>query len=423
LRIENLLTKIAMKYLVLKAVTLVTAVGCTIVYLLRRWEGDEIVDTFVPPPATTHFPDYIKTKTYFPPFHTQGRNIIDAEDQVVKLASVNWYGASDELFIPGGLDVQHRDDIVKAIRRMGFNSVRLPYSDEMVVSNPLIPSDLLVANQDLIGLDALAIYAAVVTSLTDAGIFVIPNNHITHATWCCGINPCDSGWRNDYLGPVCRVAQTEEQWANNWVTVMAPYVENPWVIGADLRNEPRGVWGTMRWATWAAAAEYAGNRLLQLNKDWLIIVEGTSSSNDLASVATRPVILEIPSRVVYSSHVYSWSGWGSLGGMYGKRTYESFVESMQENWAYLLDEELAPVWVGEFGAPHQMSKNDKNYWDHLLKFLKSVDADFAYWAINPRKPHDNEEETYGLLEDDWKTPIWDYRTKDIVELIIGPVDP
>jgi hypothetical protein len=67
-----------------------------------------------------------------PPLSTQGRNIIDENGTRLKLASVNWYGASDELFIPGGLDVQHRQDIAATIRQLGFNSVRLPYSDEMV---------------------------------------------------------------------------------------------------------------------------------------------------------------------------------------------------------------------------------------------------------------------------------------------------
>ena len=44
---------------------------------------------------------------------------------------------------------------------------------------------------------------------------------------------------------------------------------------------------------------------------------------------------------------------------------------------------------------------DANYWQNLLRFLKSIDADFGYWAINPRKPRGNERESYRLVEDDW----------------------
>jgi len=67
------------------------------------------------------------SSTYYTlPLRTQGRNIVDQNGRRFKLSSVNWYGASDELFIPGGLDVQHRTTIAAAIRALGFNSVRCP---------------------------------------------------------------------------------------------------------------------------------------------------------------------------------------------------------------------------------------------------------------------------------------------------------
>lgn len=352
-----------------------------------------------------------------PPLRTRGRDVVDAKGKRFKLASVNWYGASDEQFIPGGLDIQHRSSIAEAIRRLEFNSVRLPYADETVVLNPLIPAELLAANSDLLGKRALDVYEAVVNSLTEAGVAVIVNNHITQATWCCGINPCDAAWTNSYLRGLCRVRQDEEQWIRNWETVMRPHVNNSLVIGADLRNEVRGLWGTMKWNRWRAAAEKAGNRLLKMQPDWLIVVEGTSSSNDLAGVRGEPVVLDVENRVVYSSHVYAWSGWGSLEGRYAKRTYESFAKSMEENWGYLIKKNIAPVWVGEFGAPHSPDSADRNYWDNLMEYLKMMDCDFAYWAINPRKPHGNESETYSILEDDWHTPIMDYRMRSMVQLM------
>jgi endoglucanase len=342
------------------------------------------------PFSTRPFPPLVDTDKPPYPFHaplrTQGRDIVDRNGKRVKLPSVNWYGGSDELFVPGGLDIRHRSEIAKIIRRLGFNSVRLPYSDEMVMENPLIEADLLSANQDLIGLRALEVYVAVVESLTEAGIAVIPNDHITHAAWCCGINLCDTAWYNDYLGPVCRVSQTEDQWIENWVTVMSPFIENPLVIGADLRNEPRGLWGTIPWKKWATTAERVGNRLLAINPHWLMFVEGVSSSNDLSGARKRRVVLDVLERVVYSAHVYSWSGWGSREGMYAKRPFPSFIQSMKENWAYLLEENIAPVWVGEFGGPHKPSEGDFHYWNNLLKFINQIDADFAYWALNPRKP-------------------------------------
>lgn len=388
----------------------------TFVYTRRLGFSEREPELFFAAP----FPKLVDTETKPPPFNTplrtHGRYIVDTNDKRVKLASVNWYGASDLLFIPGGLDVQHRSNISKLVRHLGFNSVRLPYSDEMVMDNPLIPAELLSANEDLIGLRALDVYIAVVESLTEAGVAVIINNHITQATWCCGANLCDTAWYNSHLGGLCRVRQTEDQWIDDWELMMTSFVDNPLVIGADLRNEPRGIWGTMPWNKWATAAERAGNRLLAMRKDWLIFVEGVSSSNEMSGARTRPIVLDVENRVVYSAHVYSWSGWGSLDGMYAKRPFDSFAKSMTENWGFLLEENIAPVWVGEFGGPHLPNKGDLHYWRNLMQFLKTVDADFAYWALNPRKPANDEYEAYGIVEDDWETPVLDYRLRDMIEL-------
>lgn len=370
----------------------------------------------LPPPIEASF---LSSGEYELPLRTKGRNVVDQRGRRFKLASVNWYGASDEFNIPGGLEAKHRSEIAQAIRAMGFNSVRMPYSDEMVITNPRMLQHLLTANPDLVGKRALDILVAVVEALTDAGIAVIINNHITTSTWCCGADPCDAGWANDHLGPLCRIRQTEDDWISHWETVMALFVDNPLVIGADLRNEVRGVWGTMTWNRWATAAERAGNALLKMNPDWLIVVGGTESGNDLTGVAERPVQLDLDHRVVYSAHVYSWSGWGSLEGRYAKRSYPSFARAMRRNWGYLVEDNLAPVWVGEFGAPNAPGMGDANYWQNLLRYLQAIDADFGYWALNPRKGKNNERETYSLVEDDWVTPLRDYRMKGMTELMRG----
>lgn len=140
-----------------------------------------------------------------PPLRTTGRYIVDATARRFKLLAVNWYGGSDELFVPGGLEVRPRTDIANLIRSLGFNSVRLPYSDEMVVRNPIVAPSLLAANPDLIGMHALDIFVAVVEACTDAGLAVVINDHITQAGWYDGKNLCDASWSNSHLGPLCRV--------------------------------------------------------------------------------------------------------------------------------------------------------------------------------------------------------------------------
>jgi endoglucanase len=350
-----------------------------------------------------------------PPLRTTGRYIVDATGRRFKLVTVNWYGGSDELFVPGGLDMRPRKEIANLIRSLGFNSVRLPYSDEMVVRNPIIDASLLAANPDLVGMRGLDVFSAVVEACTDAGLALVINDHITQAGWCDGKNLCDAAWSNTRLGPLCRVRQSEDQWLDNWETMMRRFVANPRVVGADLRNEPRSIWGMQNWEPWARAATRAGERLLALNRDWLIIVEGIKSANDLSGVTDRPIVLSVPNRVVYSVHVFSWSGWGCLSP-YSSRSYPSFVRDMFRNWAWLLESNIAPIWVAEIGASQQPGEGEKHYWGNLMKYLETVDADFGYWAINPRKPHKNEKEYWALVEDDWKTVIEDFRLEGMRKL-------
>ncbi|KAL5596773.1 hypothetical protein BROUX41_006543 [Berkeleyomyces rouxiae] len=354
---------------------------------------------------------------YSLPLRTSGRHILDQKGRRFRLAAVNWDGASDELFVPGGLDTRQRSEIATLIRDLGFNTVRLPYSDELVIANPVVPARHVAANPDLIGLRALDILHATVQALTRAGIAVIINNRITQARWCCDADPCDAGWANSHLGPACPVRQTTDDWITHWTAVMRPLAGEPLVVGADLRNEVRGLWATMPWSSWAAAAEEAAESLLAINPDWLVVVEGTSSANDLTGVAARPLALSVSNRLVYSTHVYSWSGWGSLQGRYSQRKFKDFAHDMQASWGYLLTQDLAPVWVGEIGAPLGPDKGDANYWRNLMQYLRETDADFGYWALNPRKPHGNAYESYGLLEDDWQTVVKDYRLRDMLQLM------
>ncbi|QIX01602.1 hypothetical protein AMS68_007119 [Peltaster fructicola] len=372
-----------------------------------------------------------KFDEFTPPLRTAGRHIIDANGQRFKLASINWYGSSDVYFVPGGLDKMHRTEMAATIRRMGFNSVRFPYSDQMVIENPVIDPIWLQANLDLLdpyvsgengrasdplGPRAIEVFNACVEAMTDAGIAVIINNHITNAHWCDGKNLCDSSWHNDQYGPVCNIRQTTQNWIDHWKTIMLPFVDNPLVIGADLRNEPRGVWGTMKWGSWAKACEKVGEELLAMQPNWLMVIEGVSSANDCSEAKNRPVTYSVPNRVVYSSHVYAWSGWSSLEP-YSKKPYPAFALDMEHNWGYLLRSNIAPVWVGEFGAPRGPHAGDRHYWDNLMRYLKDVDADFGYWALNAHKPDPFDDETYGLLRHDWATVIDDYRLQDMRALM------
>ena len=118
------------------------------------------------------------------PLHTCGKDVVDKRGRFFKLTSINWYGASEERLVPGGLDKRPISEIVKLIKTMGFNSVRLPFSNQMLEEKKVDPR-YLEANPDLIGKTPLEVFDEVVKSLSKENIGVILNNHTSHAIWCC----------------------------------------------------------------------------------------------------------------------------------------------------------------------------------------------------------------------------------------------
>ena len=89
------------------------------------------------------------------------------------------------------------------------------------------------------------------------------------------------------------------------------YSGNSLVAGIDLRNELREAhghsptWGDGNAKTdWAMAAEKAGNLVLDVNPNLLILIEGTEYAGNLEGARTHPIKLSHPAQLVYSGHMY-----------------------------------------------------------------------------------------------------------------------
>src|ERR1700683_2784097 len=80
------------------------------------------------------------------PLHTSGASIVDAKGKAVRLNFVNWYGAESPDFVVGGLEYQPISSIINEIVSMGFNGIRLPWSNQMWETDPAIPASLVAAN-------------------------------------------------------------------------------------------------------------------------------------------------------------------------------------------------------------------------------------------------------------------------------------
>jgi endoglucanase len=177
------------------------------------------------------------------------------------------------------------------------------------------------------------------------------------------------------------------------------------VIGADLRNELRShaQWGgTDPKLDWHAAAERAGNAVLKVNPDLLIIVEGTWYATDFREALENPVKLDVAGRLVYSPHDYA------VTHRNGLNSYEEMKRALDLKWGFMLNAEPAiPIWVGEFGTCQNRDKCGAPWFPWFVRYLQENDLGWCYWPINGTQSSGRTRtygawENYGLLDKDYR---------------------
>jgi endoglucanase len=328
------------------------------------------------------------------PMRTDGSSIIDSTGSVVVIRSVAWFGMETSNCAPHGLWSISLDQGMAQIAAMGFNTIRLPFSNECLAS-PTTTSISEQLNPDLAGLTALEVMDRVIASAADHGLAVILDRH----------RP-DSGAQSAlWYTP----QYSEARWIADWTALVERYRDVASVIAVDLHNEPHesACWGCGDPATdWRAAATRAGNAVLAVNHGLLIVVEGVEKQSSgsstwwgggLSEVAGAPVLLDVDDRVVYSPHDYPASVFRQT--WFDAPDYPANLDSMWTgNWGFIAEDEIAPVLVGEFGTRLETS-SDEEWLAELVGYIDSHELSFSYWSFNP-----NSGDTGGLVHDDWVTP-------------------
>jgi endoglucanase len=394
------------------------------------------------------------------PLTTNGRFIVSKSNTSsrVKLVSANWYGFEQSNYAPAGLQCQALSTIVANIKATGVNSVRLPWAVDSWNSNPIVPNVALAANPSLMGLHLRDLMDRVVNELARQGIMVVLDDHTSSPEWCCSATDGNALWWEDYNpnSPPNWSGMTATQrnqlfqqgnsaWTSAWQNIITRYSPQgsdpqPAVIGADLRNEPRNdttlglnsIWGgasTPTYENWQLAATTAGDQLLAINPNLLIMVEGVNYSvylggfndnTDLPAnpangghgVAGYPVQLSVPHQLVYAPHNYSWDS-------------GTTATTLGQWWGYILGNSSyqAPIWVGEFGTCNTGAANcltatsQGTWWQTITNYLASSDVDWSYWAANGTKI-DGSTEGYGLLN-----PAWDGTASDPLVQSLRAIEP
>ncbi|EGG43806.1 cellulase [Streptomyces griseoaurantiacus M045] len=333
-------------------------------------------------------------------WHTSGRQILDASGSPVRIAGINWFGFETTNLVVHGLWSRDYKSMIDQMKSLGYNTLRIPYSDDIFKSGATpLSIDFEGKNTDLRGLNSLQVLDKIVAYAGQDGLKVILDRHRPDSAGQSAL------W---YTSSV-----PESTWIADLKSIASRYAGQDTVIGIDLHNEPHdpACWGCGDQATdWRLAAERAGNAVLSVNPDLLVFVEGVQTVNgvsgwwggNLTGAGQYPVRLDVPNRLVYSAHDYATS-------VAQQSWFEdaSFPDNMpgiwDKYWGYLFKQNIAPVWVGEFGTTLQ-STTDQKWLAALVDYLRPTAAyggdsfQWTFWSWNP-----NSGDTGGILKDDWST--------------------
>ncbi|MEV3910769.1 cellulase family glycosylhydrolase [Streptomyces canus] len=334
-------------------------------------------------------------------WHTSGRQILDKSGQPVRIAGINWFGFETSNQVVHGLWSRDYKSMIDQMKSLGYNTLRIPYSDDIFKSGT-VPNSIDFSsgkNADLQGLNSLGVLDKIVSYAGQDGLKVILDRH----------RP-DSGGQSAlwYTSAV-----PESTWIANLKALATRYRGQDTVVGIDLHNEPHdpACWGCGDTATdWRLAAQRAGNAVLGVNPELLIFVEGVQTFNgvsgwwggNLMGVAQYPVQLNVANRVVYSAHDYATSV--AQQSWFSDPSFPANMPGIWDKyWGYIFKQNIAPVWVGEFGTTLQ-STVDQKWLAALVSYLRPTStygADsfhWTFWSWNP-----NSGDTGGILKDDWQT--------------------
>jgi endoglucanase len=373
-------------------------------------------------------------------WHTRGTSIVDSTGAVVRIAGVTWYGMESTRWVPAGLDYQSYTSILSLVKTLGYNTIRLPFSNELVERNPVVTQHI-KANPQFAGVHALTVLDDLVAYAGTLGLKVILDDQISVAETPDMVNNLNEPlWYTS--------AYPQSAWIHDWQTLARRYKGDSTVIGFDLRNEPHtsgpgpwslhtylhqgSTWGPYRGVDdpardWRLAAEKAGNAVLAINPHLLIFVEGVQLYPDasqprgvstgwwgwnLSMVPRYPIILKVKHHLVYSPH--DWGPHKHAMGWFPHMTYASMTKIWHDKWAFLLDKPAAayaaPVLLGEFGTctnrpqcVDRVRQGNQAQWLHfLLRFLKQhPTVGWDFFALNGTNAN-NALANNGLL-----APTWD----------------
>jgi endoglucanase len=347
---------------------------------------------------------------------TRGSQIVDSTGTPVRLTGLNWFGMETDNKTFHGLWASVTwKSMMDHMAQLGYNTIRVPYSDADFAPGAQATSINSNTNPDLIGLSPLQILDKVVAYAGQKGMRIFLDRHRPTTATQTAL------W---YTSDV-----PESTWIANMQMLATHYKGNSTVVGIDLHNEPHAegtapngtgaCWGCGDTARdWRLAAERGGNAVLAANPDLLVIVEGVSCPSgaennvwdnipdepcgwwggNLSKAGDYPVRLNKANKLVYSAHEYGLSVYHQT--WFDDPSFPANLPGIWDSmWGYLQKQNIAPVLVGEFGTTLADPK-DATWLKALMQYMGTGTSgmSFTYWSWNP-----DSGDTGGIVQDDWVT--------------------
>jgi aryl-phospho-beta-D-glucosidase BglC (GH1 family) len=331
-----------------------------------------------------------------------------------------------------GLWAAHLETFLTEVAQRGINLIRVPISTELLlewksgVQVPVVVNTF--ANPELDGMDSLAIFDETLRLADQLGLKIMLDVHSAEAD--------NSG----HVAPLWYTpAITEADFIETWQWVAERYKHNDTLIAFDLENEPHGKAyqskNSARWDdsthpnNWKRVAEITAQKILAVNPNVLILVEGVESfpkdgqnwestneadyfntwwGGNLRGVRDYPIQLGAhQDQLVYSPHDYGPSVWPQKWFYEGFNKETLIADVWYDNWLYIHDEGIAPLLIGEWGG-HMDGGANQHWMTELRELMTEKKIHHTFWCLNP-----NSGDTGGLVGHDWLT--WDEEKYALLE--------
>jgi endoglucanase len=110
-------------------------------------------------------------------WHTNGRQLLDSNNQPVRMTGINWFGLETANYSPHGLWSRGYKDMLDQMKSLKYNTLRLPFASQLFDPGSTPTSIRYDLNPDLQGLSGIQIMDKIIDYAGQIGMKVVLDRH------------------------------------------------------------------------------------------------------------------------------------------------------------------------------------------------------------------------------------------------------